>query len=171
MKTTHIIYVKLLCWLNKAVDISSNRKFPAGALSNFMPYEFTFRGFKCASMEGLLQGLKFENAEKQAKVFQMVGKNAKFIGKRRKWWLDQKLYWQGKPIDRESEEYLTLVKEAFHALATNPDFRLALLATGNKRLFHTIGKQIQQETILTEKEFCMILTEIRAELQMLMNDF
>ena len=57
------IYVKWLCLIGKAIDISSTSKFPAGYLSNFTPYKFTFRGFDFTSMESLLQGLKFEGVE------------------------------------------------------------------------------------------------------------
>lgn len=158
------IYIKCLVWLGKAIDIGSGEAYPGGVLSNFTPYSFYFRGFHCASMEGLLQGLKFENAEKQARIFEMVGKQAKFKGKKRKWWLDQTLYWQGQPIARKSEEFHMLVIEAFNALATNKDFKNALLATGNKRLYHTMGKNDPTKTILTEQEFCQILTELRSRL-------
>ena len=109
--------------------------------------------------------LKFEDAEKQVSIFQMVGKNAKFKGKKRKWWLDQKLYWQGRPMDRQSDEFKAIVREVFDALSTNEDFQKTLLATGNKRLFHSMGKSDPTRTILTEEEFCTILTEIRTRLQ------
>lgn len=159
------IYVKWLVWRGKAVDIGSNGAYPAGVLSNFTPYAFTFRGIEFVSMEALLQGLKFERVEKQAKIFKLVGVQAKFKGKKRKWYLDQRLYWQGKPIMRDSEEYKSLVNEAFDALAQNEDFQKALLATGDKRLYHTMGKSEPTKTILTEEEFCSILTKIRTRLQ------
>jgi hypothetical protein len=60
---------------------------------------------------------------------------------------------------------MSLVKEAFNALATNRDFQKTLLATGDKRLFHSMGKSDPTKTILTEEEFCSILTEVRAKLQ------
>ena len=44
-----------------------------------------------------------------------------------------------------------------------PKFREALMATGNKRLYHTIGNTNPHDTILTEKELCAILTELRNE--------
>ena len=111
------IYVKWLCLIGKAIDISSTSKFPAGYLSNFTPYKFTFRGFEFTSMESLLQGLKFEGVETQNSVFQRVGVKAKLRGKKRKWYLDQTLYWQGTPMKRDSEEYKNIVREAFYALA------------------------------------------------------
>ncbi|MCM1516979.1 MAG: hypothetical protein NC080_11340 [Paraprevotella sp.] len=134
-------------------------------LSNFTPYEFSFRGKKFRSMESLLQGLKFECVETQNGVFERVGVKAKLLGKKRKWYLNQTLYWQGIPMKRDSEEYINLVREAFYALTENNDFQQTLLATSNKRLYHTMGKSDPTRTILTEDEFCSILTEIRNELQ------
>ena len=86
------IYVKWLCLIGKAIDISSTSKYPAGNLSNFTPYTFTFRGIDFTSMESLLQGLKFKSIETQNSVFQRVGAKAKLRGKKRKWYLDQTLY-------------------------------------------------------------------------------
>ena len=159
------IYVKWLCLIGKAIDISSTSKFPAGYLSNFTPYEFTFRGKRFLSMESLLQGLKFETVETQNGVFERVGVKAKLRGKKRKWYLDQTLYWQGTPMKRVSEEYKNIVREAFYALAENIDFQQTLLATGDKRLYHTMGKSDPTRTILTEEEFCGILTEVRTSLK------
>lgn len=45
-----------------------------------------------------------------------------------------------------------------------PLFRDALLSTGGKRLYHSMGNPDATQTILTEKEFCSILTELRKEL-------
>lgn len=159
------IYVKWLCWTGKAIDISSTSKYPAGVLSNFTPYTFTFRGIEFTSMESLLQGLKFEGVETQNAVFQKVGVKAKLRGKKRKWYLDQTLYWQGTPLKRDSVEYRVLVEEAFDALSQNTDFQKALLATGNKTLYHTMGKSDPTRTILTEEEFCEMLTKVRGKLK------
>ena len=151
--------------IGKAVDISSDGRYPGAMLSNFTPYEFTFRRKRFLSMESLLQGLKFETVETQNGVFERVGVKAKLRGKKRKWYLDQTLYWQGTPMKRDSKEYKNIVREAFYALAENIDFQQTLLATGSKRLYHTMGKSDPTRTILTEAEFCSILTEIRNELQ------
>ena len=164
-KALRILYVRWLCIIGKAVDISSDGRYPGAMLSNFTPYEFTFRGKRFLSMESLLQGLKFETIETQNGVFERVGVKAKLRGKKRKWYLDQTLYWQGTPMKRDSEEYKNIVREAFYALAENIDFQQTLLATGSKRLYHTMGKSDPTRTILTEAEFCSTLTEIRNELQ------
>lgn len=159
------IYVKWLCLIGKAIDISSTSKYPSGYLSNFTPYTFTFRGIEFTSMESLFQGLKFEGVETQNSVFQRVGVKAKLRGKKRKWYLNQTLYWQGVPMKRNSAEYRAIVEEAYEALSQNKDFQKALLATGEKTLYHTMGKSDPTRTILTEEEFCEILTNVRTALK------
>ena len=159
------LWVAVLCRMEKAVDIGSNGEWPGAMLSNFAPHAFTFRGIRFACMERLLQGLKFAGEEKQAKIFGMEGKQAKRKGKKRKWWLDQTLYWQGHPMGRTSAEYASLVREAFDALSENSGFREALLATGGKRLYHTMGKTDPAKTVLTEGEFCALLGALRARIR------
>lgn len=58
-----------------------------------------------------------------------------------------------------------LVHLAFVTMArNNPEFCKALLATGNKKLRHSIGGTDPLKTILTESEFCSILNDIRERL-------
>ena len=87
------------------MDIGSGSGFPSATLSNFAPHPFVFDGVECNSMEGLLQSFKFANPEMQKEVCKLVGKQAKFKGKKKKWWRTQTLYWQGKEFKRDSEEY------------------------------------------------------------------
>lgn len=147
------------------MDIGSGNGFPSATLSNFSPHPFIFDGVECNSMEGLLQSFKFSNPEMQKEVCKLVGKQAKFKGKKKKWFRTQTLYWQGKEFKRDSEEYQELLDRAFDALATNEGFKKALLATGNSTLIHSIGKTKQSETVLTRTEFCSRLTKIRDRLQ------
>jgi predicted NAD-dependent protein-ADP-ribosyltransferase YbiA (DUF1768 family) len=147
------------------MDIGSGSGFPSATLSNFSPHPFIFDGVECNSMEGLLQSFKFSNPEMQKEVCELVGKQAKFKGKKKKWFRTQTLYWQGKEFKRDSEEYQELLDRAFDALATNEGFKKALLATGNSTLTHSIGKTKQSETVLTRTEFCSRLTKIRTRLQ------
>ena len=147
------------------MDIGSGSGFPSAALSNFAPHPFVIDGVECNSMEGFLQSLKFSNPEMQKEVCKLVGKAAKFKGKKKKWWRTQTLFWQGIEIPRDSEEYQKLLDRAFGALAQNSSFRAALLATGNSVLTHSIGKTKITETILTRQEFCSRLTRIREELR------
>lgn len=147
------------------MDISSGTGYPSSALSNFAPHPFEIDGVQCNSMEGFLQSLKFENPEMQTHVCTLVGKAAKFKGKKKKWYRTQTLYWRGRPIKRESKEYQELIDRAYSELAKNDSFRAALLATGTATLTHSIGKTDPTQTVLTRQEFCSRLTKIRDELR------
>ena len=59
------------------MDIGSGTGYPSANLSNFHPHAFTIDGIACASMEGFLQSLKFENPDMQAQVCTLVGKKGK----------------------------------------------------------------------------------------------
>ena len=147
------------------MDIGSGNGFPCATLSNFAPHPFVIDGIECNSMEGFLQSLKFSNPEMQREVCKLVGKAAKFKGKKKKWWRTQTLFWQGVEIPRDSEEYQILLDRAFDALAQNSGFRAALLATGNSVLTHSIGKTKITETVLTRQEFCSRLMKIREQIR------
>lgn len=149
----------------ESIDIGAQSEWPSEALSNFAPHEFVLDGVQCASMEGFLQSLKFADPEKQKEVCLLIGKKAKFAGKKKKWWVDQTLHWQSAPIDRHSDEYQQLLNRAYSQLAITPDFQKALLSTGNMNLTHTIGKDDPYTTVLTEQEFITRLELIREVLQ------
>jgi predicted NAD-dependent protein-ADP-ribosyltransferase YbiA (DUF1768 family) len=146
------------------MDIGSQNGWPASALSNFAPHPFIIDGVECASMEGFLQSLKFKNPEMQKEVCKLVGKAAKFKGKKKKWWREQTLFWQGHPIKRDSEEFQLLLTKAFDALFENDGFRNALKATNNSTLTHSIGKNDIHRTVLTEREFIHQLNRLRDKL-------
>lgn len=147
------------------MDIGSKTKYPASALSNFSPHPFTLDGVECASMEGFLQSLKFKNPDMQIEVCKLVGKSAKFKGKKKKWWRNQILYWQGTEYRRDSKEYQDLLTKAFDALFENEGFRNALEATQNAVLTHSIGKRDIHRTVLTEREFISQLNRLRNKLK------
>lgn len=148
------------------MDIGSGHGYPADALSNFAPHPFVLDGIECNSMEGFLQSLKFSNPDMQREVCKLVGKAAKFKGKKKNWYVKQVLYWQGKEIPRDSDEYQQLLDRAYMAMASqNRGFQCALLASQNAALTHSIGKSKPNETVLTKNEFCSRLTKIRTMLQ------
>lgn len=147
------------------MDIGSGNSYPSSALSNFAPHPFIFDGVLCNSMEGFLQSLKFSNPDMQKEVCKLVGKAAKFKGKKKKWYQNQTLYWNGKEYKRDSQEYQQLLDDAYWALCSNQGFQDALLASGDATLTHSIGKRKQNETVLTTKEFCSRLTKMRKLLQ------
>jgi len=110
--------------------------------------------------------LKFKNPEMQVEVCKLVGKAAKFKGKKKKWWRHQVLWWKGEEIDRHSYQYQRLLDGAFNALSKNKKFRKALLATGNAKLKHSHGsKKKETHTVLTSREFCGRLERIRMKLK------
>lgn len=143
------------------MDIGSGTGYPSSALSNFAPHPFVMDGVECNSMEGFLQSLKFENQVMQKEVCKLVGKQAKFKGKKKKWWRTQTLYWQGKAIKRDSEEYQNLITKAYDSLNLNEGFRKALMSTKGCTLTHSIGKHKITETVLTEREFIKQLNRLR----------
>lgn len=148
------------------MDIGSGNSYPSNALSNFAPHPFIIDGVECASMEGFLQSLKFKNPEIQKHVCTLVGKAAKFKGKDKKWWKEQKLYWQGKEFAREGEEYQLLLNRAYNAIYQNTGFRNALEASKPAILTHTIGKNDETRTVLTQTEFCGRLMKLRAGIKL-----
>lgn len=147
------------------MDIGSGAPWPSCALSNFAPHEFVIDGIRCSSMEGFLQSLKFKSPEMQEHVCTLVGKAAKFKGKKKNWWRDQTLYWKGKPMRRQSDAYSDLISRAYDEIAKNSGFQRAILATRNSSLTHSMGKSKKNETVLTEQEFCSNLYRIRDKLQ------
>lgn len=147
------------------MDIGSGNGWPSSALSNFAAHPFEIDGVKCNSMEGFLQSLKFSNPEMQKEVCLLVGKAAKFKGKKKKWWKTQTLFWQDEEFERESEEYQLLLDRAYEALAQNSGFRQALVMTGNATLTHSIGKTKKSETVLTRQEFCSRLMNLRERIK------
>ena len=149
----------------KTIDIGVDEGYPSEVLSNFHPYAFFVDEVPCASMEGFLQSLKFEDEEKQMMVCGLVGKKAKFKGKKKKWFKEQMLYWKGQSFDRQSSTYQELLDRAFTSLSKNEKFQKALLATESADLLHTIGKDDPTQTILTCDEFLSRLLRIRGLLQ------
>ena len=112
-------------------------------------------------MEGFLQGLKFESKEMQEYVCTLVGAAAKKKGAKKNWKQTQRLYWRGKAINRDSQEYQNLLNRAYNALYENSGFKKALEATNGATLTHSIGKNKIQDTVLTSQEFCSRLTYLR----------
>ena len=147
------------------MDIKSDAPYPLSALSNFAAHDFTFRDVSCASMEGLLQSLKFNDASLQKDICLLTGKAAKEKGlTAQDWRVTQTLWWQGVSIARESDDYQAFLDDAYDALFSQNAAALdALLATGDTTLTHSIGVADQRETVLTEYELCSRLEKIRAE--------
>lgn len=148
-------------------DIGSWKPYPSCALSNFAAHEFVFDDIVCRSMEGLVQAFKFDETYKQVQACGLVGEVAKNYGRRRNlhWQRVQTLWWKGRSYDRHGPDYQILLDRAFDALATNLNFRRALLDTGDALLTHAIGSRDPYETVLTEAELCLRLMRLRAQIR------
>lgn len=163
----HTLRIKLLCCLGIALDIHSRGWWPVYALSNFYHNSFVIDGVSCKSMEGFIQSLKCSGPNEQIRVCKMRGKRAKQFGQKTKNnshydFIKNGVFWNGVTYDRMTDEYQGLIRRAYRAMyEQSPKFREALADTGNKKLFHSIGKTNPRETILTENELCSILTELR----------
>ncbi len=150
----------------KTLNIHSRGRWPASSLSNFASHTFVFRGIQFKCIEALVQGIKFKDVDEQKAVFALSAREAKKAGRRSDWRTTQTLWWQGEAMGRLSQEYETLLDEAYATLyAKSDEFRDALQATGDAVLVHRIGKTDPKETVLTRDEFVGRLMKIRASLQ------
>ena len=155
------LYVKWLVWRGKAIDIWSKSEYPADVLSNLCDNDFYFDGMACGSMEGFLQSLKQKDRDKQREICELGGKKAKKMSSTG-WQSDQIVWWRGKTIDRQGKEYQDLLRRAYQAMFEQSErFRTALMSTQGMTLYHCRGERNAFKTILTEQEFCQILTELR----------
>ncbi len=155
------LYIRWLVWRGKAIDIWSKSAYPANVLSNLCSNGFRLDGMICGSMEGFLQSLKQKDKDKQRQICSMKGKNAKKMTSTA-WQTDQTLWWRGVAIDRQSHIFQKLVRRAYTAMfEQNERFRTALMSTRGLELFHSRGEKNSYKTILTEEEFCSVLTWLR----------
>ncbi len=155
------IYTKWQIWRGKAIDIWSKSPYPANVLSNLHNNTFVIDNVSCTSMEGFLQSLKYKDVDMQKAICQLAGKAAK-EKTNIDWQANQQVYWRGSIIDRQSYAFQTLILRAYQALFyQNEDFRNALLSTAGQTLYHSRGESNPYKTILTEQEFCSILTNMR----------
>lgn len=112
-------------------------------------------------MEGFLQSLKYQDVNVQHEICAMSGKEAK-NKTNNVWQQNQIVWWKGRSIDRQSQDFENLIRKAYIALyQQNEVFSKALSSTKGLKLYHSRGEQNPYKTILTEKEFCGILTYVR----------
>lgn len=140
----------------------------ARMLSNLYPMQFKFRGKKVASIEGVLQGIKYKDKKIQNLVLKYAGLDAYHTRGANTldfWGTSGKLYWQGTEIDRKSEEYQIFLDELYLSAVKNPLYKKALLATENKYLLHHIGNEDVNQTVLTRAEYEERLNTLRDFIQ------
>jgi hypothetical protein len=114
-------------------------------------------------MEGFLQSLKFKNPEMQVHICTLIGLGAKKAGRGKNWYTSQTLWWRGQPIHRDSQGYQELIAKAYDCMYNQSgSFRNALKTAGKgTRFTHSIGKSKENETVLTEREFCSQLHRLQ----------
>jgi hypothetical protein len=133
-------------------------------LSNLYPHSFVFRGKKVASIEGVLQGIKYKDKRLQNKVLSLSGLDAyhsRACNRNEFWGNDGILYWQGKEIRRNSHDYQDFLDELYFSAAKNPIYKKAILSTGDKKLIHHIGNTDENQTVLTRKEYELRMIALR----------
>ena len=140
----------------------------ARVLSNLYPMKFKFRGKWVASIEGVLQGIKYPNKKHQNLVLEYSGFDAyhtRASNEANFWGNDGKLYWQGKAMDRHSKEYQDFLDELYISASKNPIYSNTLLGTGDKYLLHHFGQTDPHITVLTRFEYEQRLNSLREYLK------
>lgn len=149
------------CFINVGYGFKNSN---ARILSNLYPISFKFRGKRVGSIEGVLQGIKYKDKKMQNLVFKYSGLDAyhtRACNTLNFWGNDGILYWQGKPIKRDGEEYQMFLDELYVSALSNPLYKSALLATGDKYILHHIGNTNINETVLTRFEYEQRLNALR----------
>lgn len=146
-------------WLNVGYN---NKGCESKVLSNLFHYEFTFRNIKLNSIESFFQGIKFKDKEIQKLVFTYSGKDSNYIKgcTDYNWKENGIIYFQGKEIDRFSQEYEDLVNELYVSAIQNPLYRLALKKC-DVYIMHSIGDKNKKDSVLTRYEFEYILNSLK----------
>ena len=125
-------------------------------LSNLYPMHFKFRHKNVSSIESVLQGIKYQNKKTQNKVFKYSGVDAyhtRACNSFDFWGNNGVLYWQGKKIKRNKQEYQDFLDELYLSVFKSPLYFRAIVATNNKYLLHHIGRTDPNETVLTRYEY------------------
>ncbi len=148
-------------WVNVGYNFKNSI---SRVLSNLYPMEFKFRGKKVKSIESVLQGIKYKNKKTQNLVLNYSSLDAyhtRACNELDFWGNDGTLYWQGKPMRRNEEEYQLFLDEIYVSILNNPLYVRALMATGDKYILHHIGRENKEETVLTRFEYESRLNSLR----------
>ncbi|GEM_PF-3170481 len=150
------MYVKI-----KTADICTKGRHPEDILSNLCGNDFCFDGVQCGCMESFLQALKYKDVELQRKICLMKADEARRYSTS-DWQKEQMLWWKEQPINRQLPEFMALVCNAYEQMYLWCErFRDALMSTMGKQLLYDSGRNDPHEAILTDMEFCNILTDLR----------
>lgn len=145
----------------KSANICTQGRHPEDILSNLCGNDFCFDGIQCGSMEGFLQSLKIHDEKFQRRVCLCKARDLDLYSIP-EWNGSHPLWWKGKKLNRHSSEYMEFLGKAYQDLFLwCGRFRDALMSTEGKQLFYYSGQTDSNKTILTDQEFCSILTAVR----------
>ncbi len=143
----------------KWINVGYKLKGPSSkVLSNLFPYEFVFRGKHLNGIETFFQGIKIKNKNTQEYVFKYSGLDSNNIKAASDfdWKGSGIVYWQGKEIKRDSDEYDNIVDELYISAIQNPLYR-NVLKNINKPIIHSMGEVDKKKTVFTRYEFEFML--------------
>ena len=143
----------------KWINVGYKLKGPSSkVLSNLFPYEFVFRGKHLNSIETFFQGIKIKDKNTQEYVFKYSGLDSNNIKAASDFdWKESGIvYWQGKEIKRDSDEYDNIVDELYISAIQNPLYR-NVLKNINKPIIHSMGEVDKKKTDFTRYEFEFML--------------
>lgn len=151
----------------KVKDIHPEGRHPEDILSRLCNNDFCYENVQCGCMEAFLLSLRYQDPEIQRKVCRMDSSDlSHFL----KWypapdWIEKQiLWWKGDPMKRDSREYQRLIFEAFSEMFVwSARFRFVLMQTENKKLIYNSGNHDPSKSLLTDEEFCDILTKLRRD--------
>ena len=145
-------------WINVGYNLHGT--YPK-LLSNLFPYEFEFRGYVLNSIESFFQGIKFSDKDIQKQVFKYSGKPAVIIKETSDYdWKETGIiYFDGKPIKRDSKEYDLLVDELYISAIQNVFYRNAIKKCPLP-IIHAIGVLDKNDTVFTRYEFEFMLNSL-----------
>ncbi len=151
-------------WINVGYKLKGSF---SKVLSNLFHYEFVFEGKKMSSIETFFQGIKIKDKDTQDYIFIYSGLDSNNIkvASDFNWKETGIIYWQGKAIKRNSEEYDDLVAELYISAIQNPLYR-NVLKNVNKPIIHSIGEVDKKETVFTRYEFEFMLNCLVAFLKL-----
>ena len=151
-------------WINVGYKLKGSF---SKVLSNLFPYEFVFEGKHLSSIETFFQGIKIKDKEVQEYIFKYSGlySNNIKVASYFNWKETGIIYWQGKAIKRNSEEYDDLVAELYISAIQNPLYR-NVLKNVNKPIIHSICEVDKKETVFTRYEFEFMLNCLVAFLKL-----
>lgn len=130
-------------------------------MSNFSSHAFVLDGVRCATVEALIQGIKFSPNDSRRE--QILGMDGLAAWKMRVHAEGDFVWWAGAQMVYRSPEHAALIKRAIEAkFAQNPDAMEALISTKDLTIIHKPGSTPESpKTSLPAAVYCQILTDIR----------